>query len=96
MGQNFYLENETVVDVLFCDVRVEVLAFNETEEELINNLNVRPSDFEYRFIFFGIEGIALRIHRRRNGAEEILAEHFDNSRVHWFGDDLSVVRDVIQ
>lgn len=85
-----------MVDVLLRDVRIEVLALDEAEEELIDDLNVRPSDFEHRLIFFRVEGITLRIHWRRDGAEEIFAEHLDYSRVHWFGDDLSIVRNVIQ
>jgi hypothetical protein len=91
-----YLENKMMVNVLLSDVRVEVLAFNEAQEEFVDNLNMRPSDLEDRLIFFWVEGLALRVHRRRNWTEQILAEHFHYSRVHLLCDDLPVVCHIIE
>lgn len=85
-----------MVDVLLSDVGVEILALDEAQEELIDNLNVRPSNFKNGLILLGVEGLALGIHGRRDRAEEILGEHFDDTRIHALRDDLSVVGDVIE
>jgi hypothetical protein len=58
-----------VVNVLLSNVCVEVLAFNEAQEELVNNLNMWPSDLEHRLVFFWVECLALWIHWRRNWTE---------------------------
>ena len=79
----------------FRNVCVEVLTFNETEKELVHDLNMRPGDFQHGFILLGVKCLALRIHWRRYWPEQILAKHIDHSRVHWLCDDLSVVCDVV-
>ena len=85
-----------MVDVLLGIVCVKIRTFYETEEELVNHLNMGPGDFKDWFILFGVEGVALRVHRGRNWAEQVLAEHLDNSGVHGLGDDLTVLGDVVQ
>jgi hypothetical protein len=37
------LENEAVINVYLGDIGVEVLALDESQEELVHNLDVRPS-----------------------------------------------------
>jgi hypothetical protein len=96
MGEAAYLENKMMVNVLLSNVRVEVLAFNKAQEELVDNLNMGPSDLEDWLVFFWVKCLALWIHRRRNWTEQILAEHFHHSRVHLLCDDLPVVCHIIE
>jgi hypothetical protein len=90
------LQDKAVIDVSLGYVGVEVLTLDEPEEELIYNLDMRPGNFQDRFIFFGVKCLALRIHWRWNRAEQVLGEHLDDTRIHWFSDDLTVVGDVIE
>lgn len=90
------LEDEAVVDVCFRDVGVEVLALDEAKEELVHDLDVRPGDFQDGLVLLGVESVALRVHGRRDGAEEVLGEHVDYDGVHGLGDDLAVVGHVVQ
>jgi len=90
------LQDEMVVDVLLGVVGIEILAFNEAQKELVDNLNMWPGNLEDRLILFWVKGLTLRVDRRWNWSEEILAEHFDNSWVHWLCNDLSVLRDIVQ
>ena len=85
-----------MIDVLLGDVGVEVLAFDEAQEELVYHLDVGPGDLEHGFVFFRVEGVPLRVHRRGDRAEQILGEHVDDTAVHGLHDDLPVVRDVVQ
>lgn len=85
-----------MVNILLGEVCVEIGAFDEAQEKLVHNLDVRPGNLEYRLIFFGVKGVTLGIHWRGDGAKEVLGEHLDNSWVHWLGDDLAVLRDVVQ
>lgn len=53
-----YLQDKALVDVLLPDVRVELRALDESEEELINDLQVRPSQLKHRLIFLWIKRVA--------------------------------------
>lgn len=55
-----------LVYVTLGDVCVEVGALDEAEEEFVDNLKVRPGEFEDGLVLFGIECVARRVHRRRN------------------------------
>jgi hypothetical protein len=85
-----------VVDVCLCNVRVEVLTFNETKEEFVDNLDVRPGHLENRLILFGVKGFALRVHGWRNRTEQVLGKHLDDEGIHLLGDDLTVVGNVVK
>ncbi len=85
-----------MVYVRLGNVRVEVLAFDEAEEEFIDNLYVRPRHFQHRLVFFGVESFALGVHGRRDGSEQVLRKHLYNARVHLFGDDLAVVGNIVE
>jgi hypothetical protein len=91
-----YIQDKTVINVGFGDVGIEVLTFNESEEKLIYHLDVGPSHFEHRFIFFRVKGLPLGIYRRRYGSEQILGEHVHYAGVHFVGDDLAVVCHIVQ
>jgi len=91
-----HVENKAVINVLFRNVRVEVLAFDKAKEKLVHNLDMWPGHFKDRFIFLRVEGIALWIHGRWNGSKQVLAEHVHHTRVHTVGDDLAIVRHIIE
>ena len=55
-----------------------------------------PCNLEDGFVFFGVKGIALGVDWRWDRSEEILAEHLDDLGVHGLGDDLSVVRHIVE
>src|ERR1700744_2551528 len=61
LAANAYLQDEAVVNVLLCHVRIEVLTLDEAQEKLVDDLNVRPRHLEDRLVLFGVEGVALRI-----------------------------------
>ena len=58
------VQYEGLIDVSFCQVRVEIWAFDESEEKFIDNLEVGPCQFKDRLVFFRIEGVADRVYRR--------------------------------
>ena len=90
------LENEAVVDICLGDVGIEVLALDESEEEFINDLDVRPGNLQNRLVLLRVKGLSLRVHWRRNRTEEVLGKHLDDTRVHGFGNDLSIISDIVQ
>ena len=65
------IEREWVINVPFCEVRVEVRAFNKSKEKLVDNLKVRPGEFEDRFIFLWIESIPSGVDWRGYRAKEV-------------------------
>jgi hypothetical protein len=85
-----------MVYIRFGNVRVEILAFDESQEKLVHDLNMWPSDFENRFVFLGVKSFALWIHRWWNRSEQILGEHLNHSRVHLLCNDLAIVGDIIE
>lgn len=85
-----------MIDELFGNVGIEIRTFNEAQEEFIDDLYVRPSDFEHRLIFLWIKGVTLWIHGWRYRSEKVLAKHFHSQWVHRLCDDLSVVGDVVE
>lgn len=58
------VEHEGLVDVSFGEVRVEIGAFDEAEEEFIDDLEMRPGELEDGFVFFRVEGVAGRVDGR--------------------------------
>lgn len=85
-----------MIYVRFGDIGVEILAFNESKEKLVYDLDVGPCNFQDGFVFFRIEGLSLWINWRGNWSEKVLAEHIDNSRIHGLRNDLSIVCHVVQ
>ena len=58
------VQYEGLIDVSLCQVRVEIWAFDESEEKFVDNLKVRPCQFKDRLVFLRIEGVANRVYRR--------------------------------
>ena len=85
-----------MVDVSLGNVCVEVLTFNESQEEFIDNLYMRPSHFKDGFILLRVKRFALRCHGRRDGTEQVLGEHLHDTRIHGLRDDRPVVGDIVQ
>lgn len=71
LSQTAHLKYEGLVNVAFPDIRVEFGAFNEAEEELVYDLEMWPSELEYRLVLFGVESISRRVHLRWYRSEEI-------------------------
>lgn len=90
------LEHKAVINVCLGDVCVEILALNEPEKELVHDLNMRPGNLQHRLVLFGIEGLALRVHGRRDGAEQVFGKHANHDWIHGFCDNLTVVGHIIQ
>ena len=90
------LQDEAVVDVGLGNVGVEILAFDEAKEELIDNLDVWPCHFQDWFVLFRIKSLALGVHGRRDGAEEVLGKHLHDPGVHGFRNDLAVIRHIVE
>ena len=65
------VEHERLVDVSLGKVRVEIWAFDEAEEEFVDDLEVRPGEFEDGFVLFRVEGITCWIDRRGYRTEEV-------------------------
>lgn len=65
------VEDEGLVDISFGEVGVKIGTFYETEEEFIDNLEMRPREFEYRLIFFRVISIPCRVDRRGYRTEEV-------------------------
>ena len=80
----------------FCDICIEILAFDKPKKELVHHLYMRPRHFKDRLILFRIKCLALGIDRRRYWSKKILAKHINHPWVHWFRDDLSIIRNIVQ
>jgi hypothetical protein len=65
------VEDERLVDVPLGHVGVEVGALDESEEELVHDLEMGPGEFENRLILFWIESVARRIYGWGYGAEKV-------------------------
>lgn len=85
-----------MINVCFGDIGIEILAFDEAQEEFIHDLNVRPSNLQDGLILLWIKSLALRVHGWGDWSEKILGEHLDNSGIHGLGNDLSVVGHVVE
>lgn len=58
------IQNERLIDVALGEVGIEIRAFDETEEKLVNDLEVGPCKLKDRFVFLRIESIACGIDGR--------------------------------
>lgn len=85
-----------MVYVSLGNVCVEILALNKAQKELINDLNVRPGNFQDGLVLFRVKSFALGIDRGRDGAEEVFGKHINDTRIHGFGDDLAVICNVVE
>lgn len=84
-----------MIYIRFGNVCVEVLAFDEAQEKFVNHLDVRPCYFQNWLVLLRIESLTLRIHWRRDWPEQVLGKHLDYAWVHFLGDDLAVVGNVV-
>lgn len=85
-----------MVDVRLGHIGVKVLALDETQEELVDDLDVRPGHFQHGFVLLGIKSLALRRNGRWNGTKQVLGKHLDDPRIHGFGDNGAVVGDIVE
>lgn len=85
-----------VIDVCLGHISVEVLALDEAQEELVDDLDMRPGHFQHGFVFLRVKSLALRRDGRWNRTEQVLGKHLDYPRIHGFGDDRAVIGDIVQ
>jgi hypothetical protein len=69
-----YRKDEALINVPLADIRVEIWALYESQEKLVDNLQMRPCKLQDWFVLFGIESIASRVDLGRNGPEEICSK----------------------
>lgn len=62
------LQDELLIDHPFTDGRLKVGTFEETQEELVDELQVRPARLQRRVVFFGIK---VGILARRQRSEQV-------------------------
>ena len=65
------VEDEGLINVSFREVGIEIGALHESEEKLVHDLQMGPSQLENRLVLFGVEGIACGIDRRGYGTEKV-------------------------
>jgi len=68
------VQNKELIDIPLGNVRVEVRTFDKPQEELVDDLEVRPSELQDGFILFRVKCIAGRIHGRGYRTEEVGSE----------------------
>ena len=66
-----HLQDEVVIDKLFGDIGAKVGRLDEAKEELVDDLEMWPCQFENRFVFFRIKCVACWIDLRRNRSKEV-------------------------
>lgn len=64
-------EHEWLIDVPFCEICVEIWTFDKTKEKLVDNLEMRPGEFEDRLIFLRIECVSGGVDGRGYRAKEV-------------------------
>lgn len=74
-----HLKDKLLIDVPLGDVRVEVGAFDKAEEELVDDLEVRPGKLEHGFVLLWVVRISCRVHGRRDRSEEVGSELVDRA-----------------
>jgi hypothetical protein len=52
------LKNEFGIDIWFCSSDVEILRLDEAEKEFVDDLEMWPSGFHDRLVFFWIKDVA--------------------------------------
>ena len=63
-----YLQDEFLVDDLLADGRLKVTGLEEAQEELVNQLEVRPRGLQGRVVLLRVE---VRVVTRRQSAEQV-------------------------
>ena len=68
------MQDEFLVDVALGDVWLEVGGFEDAQEQLVDELQVRPGGFQGRLVFLWVEFGAVGVRRGRECAEEVDGE----------------------
>jgi hypothetical protein len=66
-----HVQDKRLIDILLADIGAKIRVLHEPEEELVDDLQVRPSEFEYGFILFRIESIAGWVDLGRDRTEQV-------------------------
>lgn len=105
--QDTHSKNKGLVDIFLSNIRVELRTLDESEEKLVDDLQMRPGQFQNRLVFFRVESVARRVDLRRDGSEQICRKlesalrvrftyHCHNFRIDRLGDRPSLSRDILQ
>mmetsp|Transcript_9117 Transcript_9117/g.25675 ORF Transcript_9117/g.25675 Transcript_9117/m.25675 type:complete len:298 (+) Transcript_9117:457-1350(+) len=78
------LEAEALIDILFGRLGIDLGTHDEAKEELIRDLQMRPSGLQHRFVLLGIKVVR----GRREGAANIGRYHRHQVRHNALGEDL--------
>lgn len=65
------VEHKSLVDVALGNVGVEIGALDESQEKLINNLEMWPREFKNRLVFLGVKRVSNRVDLRWNRSKKI-------------------------
>ena len=68
------VQDKKLIDIPLGNVRAEIGTFDKPQEELVNDLEMRPCELQDGFVLFGIKCIASRIHGRGYRTEEVGSE----------------------
>lgn len=66
-----YRQDESLINVLFTDIRVEFGTLYKAEEEFVYNLQMWPGELQNRFVFLGVKGVARRVDLGRDRPEKV-------------------------
>lgn len=81
------MQDKRLIDILLADIGAKVRVLYEPEEELVDDLQVRPSEFEHGFVLFRVESVAGRVDLGRDRTEQVgreLAGHHHMRISHLF------------
>jgi hypothetical protein len=65
------MQDKRLIDILLADISAKVRVLHESEEELVDDLQVRPSEFEHGFVLFRVESVSGRVDLRRDRTEQV-------------------------
>jgi hypothetical protein len=68
------LQDETLIDIPLRDVCVEVGRLDKSEEEFIDDLEMRPGKLENWLVLLRVIRVSSRVDGRRDGAEQVRSE----------------------
>lgn len=69
-----HLKNKRLINELLPQIRTEIRTLDESQEELVDDLQVRPSQLEDGLVLFRVEGVPRWVDLRRDRSEEVRGE----------------------
>jgi hypothetical protein len=66
-----HMQHKRLIDILLPDVGAKVRVLDETQKELVHDLQMRPSEFQNGFIFLWVESVSRGVDLGRNRSEQV-------------------------